>query len=80
MQLRFIGKDPESGKDGSPSVFFDDTTGDFILQGWKVDGQTRQFCESAGPVPGHEDIIRLPARIVDALREACDAAERPHVH
>ncbi|MDA2810870.1 hypothetical protein O4J56_09510 [Nocardiopsis sp. RSe5-2] len=80
MQLRFIGKDPESGKDGSPSVFIDDATGDFVLQGWKVDADTRQGCRAAGPVPPHEDIVRMPTRMIDALRKACDEAERSRLH
>lgn len=80
VQLRFIAKDPESGKDGCPSVFVDEDNADLVLQGWKADDDTREGCLSVGPVPGHEAVIRIPARMVPALREACDAAERAQLH
>ncbi|GAA1122222.1 hypothetical protein [Nocardiopsis composta] len=80
MRLRFIGKDPESGKDGSPSVFVDEDSGELVLQGWKVGDEVREDCRKAGPVPDHEDIVRLPGRMVPLLRKACDAAERSGLH
>lgn len=80
MRLRFIAKDPESGKDGCPSVFVDEDNADLVLQGWKADDETREACLSVGSIPGHEAVVRIPARMVPALREACDAAERAELH
>ncbi|MDJ0344031.1 hypothetical protein QMK19_28445 [Streptomyces sp. H10-C2] len=80
MQLRFIAKDPESGKDGCPSVFVDEDNADLVLQGLKADAQTHAGCLTVGPIPGHEAVIRIPARMVPTLREACDAAERAQLH
>ncbi|MBE1531820.1 hypothetical protein [Actinomadura algeriensis] len=80
MQLRFIGKDPESGKDGCPSVFVDEDTADLVLQGWNVDDATRAGCLEIGPIPEHEAVIRIPVRMIAVLREACDAAERAQLH
>lgn len=76
MRLRFIAKDPESGKDGCPSVFVDEGNADLVLQGWKADESTRTDCLAAGSIPDHEEVIRIPVRMIPALREACDAAER----
>lgn len=80
MDLQFIGKDPESGKDGSPTVFVDQANGDLVVQGWTADSETRAGCLEAGPIPDHETVVRIPARMVAMMREACDAAERADVH
>lgn len=76
MALRFIAKDDKSGVNGSPSVFVDEETSDLILQGWKIDDQTEVDVLRVGPIPAHEAVIRIPARMAPALREACDVAER----
>lgn len=76
MALLFVAKDPESGKDGCPSVWVDEETTDLVFQGWKADPRTEAECLATGPIPGHEAVIRIPARMVPILREACDAAER----
>ncbi|RNL86525.1 hypothetical protein [Halostreptopolyspora alba] len=80
MTLRFIGKGPESGKDGSPTVFVDPDSGDLVVQGWIADGPTRAGCLEAGPIPDHETVVRMPALMVAMVRETCDAAERADVH
>lgn len=77
--LKFIGKDPESDTKGSPTVFVDPATADLVIQGWKADEATLSACREAGDLPGHEAVVRLPARMVAILREACDDAERAHL-
>ncbi|MFC8079202.1 hypothetical protein ACFUN8_27150 [Streptomyces sp. NPDC057307] len=53
-----------------------------VLQGWKPDERLEAECaafEAPGHAPGvpaHEAVIRIPARMVPMLREACDVAER----
>jgi hypothetical protein len=76
MGLRFIAKDDKSGANGSPSVFVDEETSDIVLQGWKVDKGTEAEVLNVGPIPNHEAVVRIPARMVRALREECDVAER----
>lgn len=82
MDLQFIGIDPETGKNGSPTAWVDLDSADIVLQSYTADDQTRTQCED-NPAPGHqpgipdhESVIRIPARLIPILREACDAAER----
>lgn len=82
MELRFIGIDPDTGQQGSPTVWVDEERAELIFQGWKPGAELRAACIAAD-VPGHEPgippdeaVIRIPARMVPIIREACDAAER----
>ncbi|MEH0423698.1 hypothetical protein [Streptomyces sp. B21-083] len=82
MVLQFIGIDPDTGKNGSPTAWVDLETADIVLQSYTADDETRIQCvENTAPghtkgIPAHETVIRIPARLVPLLREACDAAER----
>ncbi|MEV8408240.1 hypothetical protein AB0R12_21220 [Streptomyces niveus] len=82
MALRFIGIDPDTGQQGSPTVWVDEEKRELVLQGWKPDGQLEAECAAfmapghAPGVPANEAVIRIPARMVPMLREACDVAER----
>ncbi|MEU9889113.1 hypothetical protein [Sphaerisporangium sp. NPDC051011] len=68
MGLRFIGKDPESDSDHSPTVWVDEATGDLILQGWRItDAETQA---EIGTVPENETIIRFPSRMIPFVLEA----------
>lgn len=40
MTLRFIGIDPNTDKDESPTVWIDEETPEVVLQGWKADEAT----------------------------------------
>jgi hypothetical protein len=75
MALQFIAKDPESGDDGCPSVWVDHDNGELVIQGWNADGAMIAECLTSGSVPGTESIVRLPIRMAQILREACDAAD-----
>ena len=76
MGLRLIGVDPATGNGNCPTVWFDDDRGEIVVQGWKVGAETRAECLDAGPIPDHEEVVRLPARMADILRRACDDASR----
>ncbi|MFD9906772.1 hypothetical protein [Streptomyces sp. NPDC059063] len=76
MALLLFGKDPDTDEDHCPTVWVDDKNADLVIQGWKADEPTRTECLDAGPIPDTEAVIRLPARMVPRIREACDAAER----
>lgn len=76
MSLHYVGIDPNTGDGNCPTVWVDDESHDLVLQGWKVDDATRAECLTVGAIPDYEDVIRIPARMVPLIREACDRAER----
>jgi hypothetical protein len=83
VDLQFIGIDPNTGGEGSPTVWVEEGTADLVLQGVKAEealealvGGTEWVAGHAVGVPAYETVIRIPARMVPVLREACDVAER----
>ncbi|MET8275865.1 hypothetical protein [Streptomyces sp. NPDC005096] len=83
MGLRFVGIDPNTGGGGSPTVWVEEESADLVLQGEEADellkatvGATEWVVGHTTGVPAHEAVIRIPARMVPILREACDAAEQ----
>ncbi|MFD4576287.1 hypothetical protein ACFWNK_09150 [Streptomyces sp. NPDC058417] len=86
MSLRFIGIDPNTGQGESPTVWVDEAAQELVIQGWKPDAVTEKECARfevpghAVGIPSHEAVVRVPARMVPILREACDAAERAQLH
>lgn len=79
MTLRFIAKDPNTDGANCPTVWVDMERQEIVTQGWKADDAMTSECLEAGPIPDSEAVVRLPFRMVAALREACDAAERAAV-
>lgn len=80
MTLHFIAKDPETNGDHCPTVWFDDDLQEFVIQGWKPEAQLLAKCLEAGPIPADEAVVRIPARMAEALKEALDVAARSAVH
>lgn len=66
MTLHKLGKDPESPNNGSPTVYFDDESGNYILQGWRVTDAERLAQMN---VPEHETVIEFPRRMTQFLME-----------
>lgn len=64
MHARFLGKDPESQVENSPTLFATDRTDrvTFIAQGWKVTDP--QALADIGPVPDHEGLIEIPEDVL----------------
>ena len=64
MRARFLGKDPESQVDNSPTLFATDRTDrvTYIAQGWKVTDP--QVLADIGPVPDHETLIEIPEDVL----------------
>ena len=64
MRSRFLGKDPESQVDNSPTLFATDRTDrvTYIAQGWKV--ADPQALADIGPVPDHEALIEIPEDVL----------------
>lgn len=72
MSLRFIGKDPDSPNNGSPAVWVEEEDGSIVIQGWKIaDERTMSQITAVKPVPDHEVVVRVPARMAAFLMEAC---------
>ena len=63
MRARFLGTDPDSQVDNSPTLFVTDRTDrrTFIAQGWKVTDP--EALADVGPVPDHEAIIERYLRM-----------------
>lgn len=82
MHLQFIGVDPDSDIDESPTAWVDLENADIVIQSYTANDATRALCAQnnapghAQLIPDHESVIRVPPRLVPILREACDAAER----
>ncbi|WP_030706544.1 hypothetical protein [Streptomyces sp. NRRL F-2580] len=66
MALRMLGKDPESRDGGSPTIYLDEDTNTYLVQGFKVTDDERRALMS---IPGHEDVIELPRRMVQFFLE-----------
>lgn len=85
MRLTFIGIDPETGQADSPTVWVDEERQELVLQGWLPGPELEAAC-AAFEVPGHakgipegEAVVRIPARMVPMIREACNALDRAAV-
>ncbi|MBD0838768.1 hypothetical protein [Streptomyces sp. TRM68416] len=82
MSLLFIGIDPDTGKADSPTVWVDQEKKELVFQGWKPSAELEAECAAfeveghAKGIPDGEAVIRVPARMVHMIREACDAVER----
>ncbi|GHE98676.1 hypothetical protein GCM10018785_73290 [Streptomyces longispororuber] len=57
---------------------------ELVLQGWEPTPEVQAEC-AAFEAPGHavgvpdgEAVIRIPARMIHMIREACDVLERTH--
>ncbi|MGW6755086.1 hypothetical protein [Streptomyces sp. NPDC055006] len=85
MELRFIGIDPNTGTSESPTVWVDEKEQELVIQGWKPSPELEVAAAAftapghAVGIPDHEAVVRVPARMVTILREACDALERAAV-
>lgn len=81
MALRFIGIDPNTETGDSPTIWIDEDKREFVIQGWKAsEGLRDEVTATPAPkhapgIPDHEDVVRLPFRMKDAMRKALDAAD-----
>ncbi|MFC7920825.1 hypothetical protein [Streptomyces cinereoruber] len=83
MDLQFVGIDPNTQGNRSPTVWVDADMQEIVVQGWKVDedlsakiSETEWVPGHEAGIPEHETVVRIPLRMVPILREACDVAER----
>lgn len=74
MALRFHGKDPTNPGNNCPAVFRDEKTGDFYFQGETVvDAAVLERISTDSPLLDSESVVKLPARMVEIIMEACRA-------
>lgn len=66
MALHKLGQDPESPDGKSPTVYYDDQTGNYVLQGWRVLDAARL---TQMDVPEHETVIEFPRRMMQFFPE-----------
>lgn len=66
MALHKLGKDPDSKNGGSPTVYLDDETDNYILQGWKVLDADRL---AQLDIPDLETVIEFPKRMMQFFPE-----------
>lgn len=66
MALQFLGKDPESEYNGSPTLWDDGDS--YVIQGSRITdpGTLAQI----GEVPAHETVLRFPKRMMRFFKEA----------
>lgn len=64
MNVRFLGKDPDSQIDNSPTLYATDREDrvTYIAQGWKVTDP--EALAAIGPVPDYETLIEIPEDVL----------------
>ena len=70
MALRFIGIDPNTDGDNCPTVWLDQATGDYILQGWRI--TEPETLAEIGDIPDRETVMRFPRRMARFFLETID--------
>jgi hypothetical protein len=78
MRARFLGKDPESHVENSPTLFATDRTDrvTYIAQGWKVTDP--QVLADVGPIPDHETLIEIPEDVLKFYARRYQQEEGEH--
>jgi hypothetical protein len=65
MALRYLGKDPDSSHNGSPTVWDDGEN--YIVQGWIINEP--ETLAEIGDIPPHEAVVRIPKRLMPVFPE-----------
>ncbi|NIY69623.1 hypothetical protein [Streptomyces malaysiensis] len=61
MALRMLGKDPNSPNGNSPTVYVDEETDRYLVQGFKVLDEERL---AQMDIPDHETVVEIPRYMV----------------
>ncbi|MFI9270333.1 hypothetical protein ACIGXM_06435 [Kitasatospora sp. NPDC052896] len=70
MALHKLGQDPNSPDGKSPTLYYDDETDNYIIQGWKVTDPERL---AQLDLPAHETVIEYPKRMIQFFPEVSSA-------
>lgn len=65
MALRFLGKDPQSPINDSPTIYDNGDT--YVIQGWKITNP--DVLAELGQVPDHETVVEIPKRMMQFFPE-----------
>jgi hypothetical protein len=74
MALQFLGKDPDSNVDNSPTIWDDGDA--YVIQGWLVTDAADLAV--IGDVPPHEGVVRIPKRMMPFFPEVNVDGASPH--
>jgi hypothetical protein len=70
MALQFLGKDPESGHNDSPTLYYDPERDTYLFQSWRVLDPERL---AQLDIPDHETVIEFPRRMMRFFPEVTGA-------
>jgi len=65
MPLKFLGKDPQSPINDSPTIYDNGDT--YVIQGWKIVDPS--VLSELGDVPDHETVVEIPKRMMQFFPE-----------
>lgn len=66
MSLVFLGKDPDSPNNGSPTVYLDTDRDSYLVQGYRVEDPERLAQMN---IPGHETVVEIPRHMTQFFPE-----------
>jgi hypothetical protein len=72
MALKFLGKDPGSNVDNSPTIWDDGDA--YVIQGWRITDPAD--LAEIGEVPAHETVVRIPKRMMAFFPEVTGGGPR----
>ena len=67
MAWQFLGVDPATSGRECPSVYYDEATDDFLVQGWRV---TDPAALAQLTMDDRETVVRIPHRLVQFFSHA----------
>jgi hypothetical protein len=65
MALKFLGKDPDSPVNDSPTIYDNGDT--YVIQGWKIADPA--VLAEVGDIPDHETVLEIPKRMMQFFPE-----------
>jgi len=65
MALMFLGKDPESPVNDSPTIYDNGET--YVIQGWRI--ISADVLAELGEIPEHETVVEIPKRMMQFFPE-----------
>jgi hypothetical protein len=69
MALTFLGKDPDSPINDSPTIYDNGQT--YVIQGWRI--VDSDMLAELGEIPAHETVVEIPKRMMQFFPEVRDA-------
>ncbi len=67
MALQYLGIDPATDNNQCPTIYYDEATDEFLVQGWKVTDVERL---SQLTMDDRESVVRIPHRMIQFFGRA----------